>query len=513
MNILSFPGVKMKESVRSVGVLGTGDFARALTKRLFYSGYDVTIGSRRPETKALSAIDDCFCNVSVVSTEECIKGSSIIFVAVHVENFRDLLEEHVDYLAGKILIDVSNRDRPSLSHSNAEYLQKLVPCAKVVKAFNVMSAYSMENDYNTSSRNIFLAGNDENARALVANIARDMNFNAVDYGGIRAARRIEAHPLRLFMEWRGPIGFSVAIFNIWLLFLIYIYYVEKTVYEWEQIFVKVLNKAICMTGITTLAVTYLASSVAAVYQIYYGTKHIRFARWLDKWLKNRKQLGLVSFTLIFCHVIMSVLIMSPTYLRSWYHNTKIIIPFKVNETFVYNNINWMTWKGEAACLTGIVSFIILCFIAATTLPSVTDSLNWREWRFVQSKLGHLALLIAVIHVAVMGLPGWIKTPSKIYKSITFLSSIVPWITLVLKLFFCIPCVDRYVIRIRKGWERRPENCKGKCIKPIKKEGYVAMKMEDDATPSTSALCPCPGDAVQMIHLEEGNCECAADQLG
>lgn len=493
----------MRDHKQPVGILGTGDFARALAKRLYFSGYDVIIGSRRPETKSMSAIDECLCNVALVSTEECIKSVSIIFLAIHAENFKDLLEEHADKLEGKIVVDVSNRDRPSELHSHAEYLQRLLPTATVVKAFNVISAYAMENDYNTSSKQVFISSNDENARRTIANLARNMNFTPIDYGGLFAARKIEKHPLRLFPEWRGPCGFSVAVFNVWLLYLIYIYYIEKTVYLWEQIFVKVMNKAVCMTGITVLSVTYLASSFAAILQVYYGTKHIRFSRWLDKWLKTRKQLGLVSFTLITMHVIMSILIMSPTYLRSWYHSTSITVPNNLSQPFEFQQITWMTWKGEAACLTGLLSFIILCFICATTFPSITDTLNWREWRFVQSKLGHVALLLAIVHVLVMGIPGWAKNPAKIYKSITFLSSILPWITILLKFFFSIPCTDRYIRKIRKGWDRTEEKCKAKCIKP-KREGYVVMNVDD-----VSMACPCPDmNGVQMITIEEEtSCGC------
>lgn len=495
----------MRTQQQQIGILGTGDFARALAKRLYFSGYDVIIGSRQPDNKALSAIDECFCNVSVVSTAECIKSVSIVFVAIHMENFKLLLEKHAEVLAGKILVDVSNRVKPSKSQSNAEYLQSLIPKASVVKAFNVTSAYVMENDYNTSSRQIFIASDDEQARVTVSTIARNMNFTPLDFGGLAAARRIEKHPLLLFPEWRGPLGFTIGVFNIWMLFLIYIYYIEKTVYAWEQIFVKVMNKAICMTGITVLAVTYLASSFAAMFQMYYGTKHIRFSRWLDKWLKQRKQLGLVAFTLTVIHVIMSVLIMSPTYLRSWYHSTNLTIPPNRTEAFEIQNINWMTWKGETACMTGIFAFIILCFIWVTTFPSITDTLNWREWRFVHSKLGHVALFLAVVHVLVMGIPGWVKNPQKIYKSITFLSSIIPWITILLKLFFTLPCVDNYLLKIRKGWERNTERCKANC-KP-KRKGYVISSNYDVNGMTACAFCPCQDDSMKLEKLDESSCEC------
>ncbi|XP_052218149.1 metalloreductase STEAP4-like [Dreissena polymorpha] len=501
-----------KEQRRRVGILGTGDFSRALAKRLLFSGYDVILGSRKPEKKAMSAIDQCLCNVQLLSVEECIKSASIIFLAVHFDNVKELLTEHVVKLEGKILIDVSNRDRPSSVTSNAELVQKMVPSCKVVKAFNVISAYAMENDYNSSSKQVFISSNSEQARDVVANIAKDMNFRPVDFGGLFAARRIEKHPLRLFPEWRGPLGFAVGVFNVWLLYLIYIYYIADSVYKWEQLFVKVLNKAICMTGITTLSVTYLASSFATVFQIYYGTKHIRFSRWLDKWLKERKQLGLISFALISIHVIMSVLIMSPTYLSSWYHSTEITVPANLTAPFQFKQGTWMNWKGEAACLVGTIAYVVICFICATTFPSVTDTLNWREWRFVQSKMGHAALLLSVGHVLVMGLPGWLLKPHLIYKSITFLCSILPWITLLLKPLFSLPCVDRYVMKLSKGWERHEDKCKADCVRPVKHEGYVAIDMNADKQMSCQDACACPDDRIPMMNIGVSDCGCASDDL-
>lgn len=508
--MLELPKKRMVDMthIKRVGIVGTGDFARALAKRLFFSGYDVILGSRRPNQTNLSVVDQCLCDVETASVSECLKTSEVTFLAIHAENYKDFCQKNAELLKDKILVDVSNRARPSKTCSNAEYLKTLVPSAAVVKAFNVISAYSMENDYSTASKQVFIASDDESARTIVANIARNMNFFPVDFGGVRSARRIEAHPLRLFPEWRGPIGFATGMFNVWLLFLIYKYYIAKEVFPWEQIFVKVSNKAICMTGITVLAVTYLASTFAACFQLYYGTKHIRFPRWLDKWMRDRKQLGVVGFILILVHTIMSVLIMSPTYLRSWYHDSSIIMPHNATEPVKMSMITWMNWKGEAACLTGILSFVAFCLIAVSTIPSVSESLNWREWRFIQSRLGHAALFLAVVHVIIMGAPNWAKKPETLLLSITFLSSIIPWITLLSKLVLCLPCIDRVIIRIRKGWERTPSNCRGKCATPKKNDGYVSVTI-DNGCEDSNGTCPCPQDTMPMVNIEEKRCGCVS----
>ena len=199
--------------------------------------------------------------------------------------------------------------------------------------------------------------------------------------------------------------------------------------------------------------------IAAVLQVYNGTKHKRFPRVLDTWLKSRKQLGLISYFLVLAHVIASVLMLSPTYYSSWFHHATVTIPADVNVTSDDVTLpvtrTWMIWKGEAACLVGITAFLLMSVVALTSIPSVSESLNWAEWSCVQSKLGTFVLTMSVAHVAIMGGPGWLKPGFKFWKSITFLSSILPFIVLLMKLVFTFPPLARHLRNIRRGWERCP----------------------------------------------------------
>lgn len=448
---------------RTIGIIGTGNFAQAFACRLLQSGYDVILGSRNPTERMISNTHDCWCNIRITTVDECIKNTNTVVVAIHNKHTRDTLSPFVELLKDKIIIDVSNKKCLTKGPSYAELLQKLLSHSSVVKAFNVVSAYDMESQTSGGSHNVCIASDDFVARNTVADLARDLGFTPKDYGVLWNARKIEKMPLQLFPEWKFPIGFTFLVFIIWYLYVIFIYFVEKTSYSWEQIFVKVTNKPLCMTALTILACTYLPSSIAAMFQIYNGSKHVRFPGWLDTWLRTRKQLGLIAFTLAFVHVIMSVLIMSPTYLKSWYHETEIVIPKNITTDLHFPLRTWMTWKGEAACLTGIIAFLGLCILAVTSIKSVGDQLNWREWRCIQSKLGHVVLLLSLCHVIVMGSPYWIKAgPLKTVRSITFLSSVLPIITLFLKLCFSLPVLSGYVKRIRHGWERKSKRCKAKC---------------------------------------------------
>ena len=77
------------------------------------------------------------CDLSQVSSAE------VILVAIPPTFYSSL---PLELLAGKIVVDVSNRNkvrRTATELSQAEQLAELLPFSRVVKSFNVLSAYSL----------------------------------------------------------------------------------------------------------------------------------------------------------------------------------------------------------------------------------------------------------------------------------------------------------------------------------------------------------------------------------
>lgn len=245
-----------------VGIIGTGNYAIALSKRLTLTGYDVVIGSRRPQMRetSLKFHSECLCGVKVASIPECLRKCDVVFVAIHMEDFKITLGNYVEATKEKILVDVSNREYRYAVHSNAELLSAILPHAVIVKAFNSISAYTME-DLATSGGNhrVFIASNDATARSKVGDLAKSMGFRVVDLGGLKSARYMEDFVLKVFSHWKIPIFLTFGIFNLWSLYVVYVCFIEKSEFQWEQVFLKVLNKPLCMTAITVLALTYLPS--------------------------------------------------------------------------------------------------------------------------------------------------------------------------------------------------------------------------------------------------------------
>lgn len=134
----------------SICILGTGDFGRSLGFKLLQSGFHVIFGSRNPERASLLPK-----GVEVLGHAEAARKCSLIIVAVQRDHYGHFLKELEDVLDGKVLVDVSNNlSINQFPESNAEYLAQMLPGAKVVKAFNTVSAWSLQSGTLDANRQV-----------------------------------------------------------------------------------------------------------------------------------------------------------------------------------------------------------------------------------------------------------------------------------------------------------------------------------------------------------------------
>merc|ERR1712215_95801 len=82
--------------------------------------------------------------------------ADLVIVALP-KDFYHTIPAHL--LSGKVVVDVSNRSsvKRNSTESQAEYLARLFPHCSVVKAFNVLSAYSLESSVQ-GSKQVYIAG-------------------------------------------------------------------------------------------------------------------------------------------------------------------------------------------------------------------------------------------------------------------------------------------------------------------------------------------------------------------
>ncbi|XP_066532462.1 metalloreductase STEAP4 [Hoplias malabaricus] len=434
-----------------VCIFGTGDFGRSLGLRLLQAGYEVIYGSRDPTNSTLLPK-----GAKVLTHQEAAQKAKLIFVAVHREHY-GFLTALAPALEGKVLVDISNNlRRGQYPQANAEFLSTLVPGAVVVKAFNTISAWALQSGGLDANRQVLICGDNAEAKQGVVDIAHSLGLNALDRGSLRAASELEDIPLQLFPMWRLPFRIAVGLLAAFFFYVLIRDVIYASATEGKdisfRIMVSLANKAFPMVSLVMLSLCYLPGIMAAFLQLYNGTKYKRFPDWLDRWMLCRKQMGLLALAFAFLHVLYTFAIPIRYYVfqRRFTFTATLI---KENKTYEFDNV--MAWRSDSYLAMGMLGFAFFVLLGITSLPSVSNSLNWREFSCIQSKLGHLTLLLCTAHAILYGWDKFVK-PSA-YKWWTppgyMLSLVVPFLVLSLKLFLITPCLDRKITRIRQGWER------------------------------------------------------------
>ena len=198
-----------------VGILGSGDVGKALGKGFISRGHDVRIGSREP-SKLDAWVKENGAKASTGTFEEAAKfGELIVFATLGhaVENVIELAG--ADSFDGKIVIDATNplKNEPNklpelyVGHTDSlgEQIQRWLPKAKVVKAFNTVgNAYMIDPKFSGGPPDMFIGGDDKAAKEKVSAICKDFGWGVVDLGGISASRYLE--PMCIAWVLHGVLG-------------------------------------------------------------------------------------------------------------------------------------------------------------------------------------------------------------------------------------------------------------------------------------------------------------------
>ncbi|XP_070770607.1 metalloreductase STEAP3 [Enoplosus armatus] len=443
-----------------IGIIGSGDFSRSLASRLVACGFRVVVGSRDLNRVAGGLFPG---GVEMRSQREAVDSAErVVFAAVYPEHYHTLVGLR-ERLAGKVLVDVSNAaGLNSGGRSNAERLAELFPMTRVVKGFNVISAWALQVGAHDGSRQVPICSDCSDSKAVVLQLARSLGFSPVDLGGLCASRDIEEAPLILFPSWGGPI---LATFLLFLFFYGYNFlrhillpYLDQGENNFYQLPLVTVNETLPTVALVTLALVYLPGLVAASFQLGRGTKYKRFPHWLDCWLCRRKQLGLLSFLCAALHAVYSMCLT----LRKAAGYTLLNAAYRQVKADVENSwVEQLVWRSDLYLSCGILGFGVLALLAITSLPSVGNDLNWREFTFVQSGLGYAALTLSIMHTLFFGWDfAFFPVAYPYYlPPVYLLALILPCIVLVGRMVLALPCLALRLARIRRGWESacRPPN--------------------------------------------------------
>lgn len=187
-----------------IGILGSGDVAKALAQGFLTYGHKVKIGSSSQE-KLAALKDTVGAELQTGSFRDAAEFGKILVLAVKGVAAEQVLETvGKSALKNKIIIDATNpiAETPPVNGvlqfftgpdgSLLEQLQWAFPEARMVKAFNSVGSALMVNPQFEGGRpTMFIAGNDAEAKREVTKILDVFGWDTEDMGAVEAARAIE----------------------------------------------------------------------------------------------------------------------------------------------------------------------------------------------------------------------------------------------------------------------------------------------------------------------------------
>jgi len=207
----------------TVTIVGAGSMARGIATRLVAGGADVQILSPTAEhaTDLASELGAAGGSVTGSGLQEPLRGE-VVVLATPYDAALEVAVTRGEELAGKVVVDITNPvdwatfDRlvtPADSSAAEEIAKKLPAGTPVVKAFNTTFAGTLgSGQVGGQQLDVFLAGDDEDAKATVSRLVEAGGLRAVDAGPLRRARQLEQLGfLHMSLQDRLGTGFGSAV--------------------------------------------------------------------------------------------------------------------------------------------------------------------------------------------------------------------------------------------------------------------------------------------------------------
>lgn len=182
-----------------LAIIGSGNVGGALGKLWAEKGHDVTFGSRDPSADGVQAAAAAAGGVAIADIAGAAAGAEVVVIAVPWTAVPATIEAAGD-LGGKIILDATNPLEADLSGlavdsstSAAQEIANLASGAAVVKAFNSTGAGNFGNPgFGSQAASMLICGDDDDAKATVAELTESLGFDVVDAGPLANAGLLES---------------------------------------------------------------------------------------------------------------------------------------------------------------------------------------------------------------------------------------------------------------------------------------------------------------------------------
>ena len=165
----------------TVSILGTGNMGSAIASVVEKGGNTVELFGSSDVDKPVTG--------------------DIVVLAAYYASVGEILAQRGEQLAGKIVVDITNPVNVetfdslvvSADSSATAEIAAALPQSRVVKAFNTTFAATLASGtVGDKPTTVLIAGEDADAKSLVAGIVTAGGLRAIDAGSLRRARELEA---------------------------------------------------------------------------------------------------------------------------------------------------------------------------------------------------------------------------------------------------------------------------------------------------------------------------------
>jgi hypothetical protein len=183
-----------------IGIIGSGNIGSTLGTFWAQAGHQVLFSSRNPDNlKPL--VEKVGPRARAGTVSEAIAFGDVILIAVPYGSMAQIARDYAKDLAGKIVMDTGNavlaRDGEIGKEAREKGVglttQRLLPGARVVRAFNTLGVNRLRNNANRPEGRIGIpmAGDDPEALKVASMLVRDAGFDPAVLGGMNRSRLFE----------------------------------------------------------------------------------------------------------------------------------------------------------------------------------------------------------------------------------------------------------------------------------------------------------------------------------
>ena len=202
----------------NITIIGAGNMGRSIGTRAAAGGHSVTFVDANPETaeKAAAEVKAYVKNDIKVTTASLgnVELGDLVVLAVWYGTNIEIAKQLGTKLAGKVVVDIANPLNSTYdglatapdSSSAEDLAREVAPGVKVVKAFNTTFAGTLlGGQVSGQPLDVFIAGDDTEARGRVSQLVTDGGMRAIDTGALHRARQLVGMQL-LHITLQGTLG-------------------------------------------------------------------------------------------------------------------------------------------------------------------------------------------------------------------------------------------------------------------------------------------------------------------